>query len=294
MSTTTQREQLAGPAPPESSHLTVRPETDGPREVRFMFDQPDGQRIGRSLGAGLLTELVVVGLVLAVMSLMPKRVYQAVLPDRLAEDIVWLSQPGPGGGGGGGNKMPDPPKKAELKGEQKISVPTPPKPTPEPPKEEPPVEQLNIPAQTLAAAPVVSPGALTPNPNDTLSTGSGSGTGAGSGQGSGLGPGFGGGTGGGAYRPGNGVNLPQPLKEVKPQYTADAMRAKVQGTVLLECVVLPDGSVGNVEVVRSLDSAFGLDQEAIKAAKQWRFRPGTRFGEPVAVLVTIELTFTLR
>jgi TonB family protein len=293
MSTTTQHAQEQKPGP-VSSHLTVRPDTDGPAEVRFLFDQPDSQRMGRALGAGLLTELVVIGIVLLVMTLLPKRVYQAVLPDRLAEDIVWLSQPGPGGGGGGGNKMPDPPKKAELKGEQKVSVPTPPEPTPEPPKEEPPVEQLNIPAQTLAAAPVVSPGALTPNPNDTLSTGSGSGTGAGSGQGSGLGPGFGGGTGGGAYRPGNGVNLPQPLKEVKPQYTADAMRAKVQGTVLLECVVLPDGSVGSVEVVRSLDSTFGLDQEAIKAAKQWRFRPGTRFGEPVAVLVTIELTFTLR
>jgi periplasmic protein TonB len=292
MSTTTQHGQQATPEL-VSSHLTVRPENDGPREVRFMFDQPDGQRIGRSLGAGLAIELVAIGLVLLVMSLLPKQVYQAVLPDRLAEDIVWLSQPGPGGGGGGGNKMPDPPKKAELKGEQKISVPTPPQPTPEPPKEEPPVEQLNIPAQTLAAAPVASPGALTNNP-DTTSTGSGSGTGAGAGQGSGLGPGFGGGTGGGAFRPGNGVNLPQPLKEVKPQYTADAMRAKVQGTVLLECVVLPDGSVGAVEVVRSLDSAFGLDQEAIKAAKQWRFRPGTRFGEPVAVLVTIELTFTLR
>jgi TonB family protein len=208
-----------------------------------------------------------------VMSLLPKKVYQAVLPDRLADDIVWLTQPGPGGGGGGGNKMPDPPKKAELKGEQKISVPTPPEPKPDPPKVEPPPEQLNIPAQTLAAAPVNSPGALSPNPNDTASTGSGSGSGAGPGQGSGLGPGFGGGTGGGAYRPGNGVNLPQPLKEVKPQYTADAMRAKVQGTVLLECVVLPDGSVGSVEVVRSLDSTFGLDQEAIKAAKQWRFRP---------------------
>ena len=65
-------------------------------------------------------------------------------------------------------------------------------------------------------------------------------------------------------------------------------------TVLLECVVLPDGTVGPVEVVRSLDSSFGLDQEAVRAAKQWRFRPGTRFGEPVSVLVTIELTFTLR
>jgi TonB family protein len=49
-----------------------------------------------------------------------------------------------------------------------------------------------------------------------------------------------------------------------------------------------------VQVVRSLDSAFGLDQEAIKAARQWRFAPGTRLGEPVPVLVTIELTFTLR
>jgi periplasmic protein TonB len=295
MVTTTHSKQPETTALP-SSHLTVRPDSDGPREVRFMFDQPDGARIGRSLGAGLVTEAVVVGIVLLVMSFMPKRVYEAVLPDRLSEDIVWLSQPGPGGGGGGGNKMPDPPKKAELKGEQKISVPTPPKPepTPEPPKVEPPPETLNIPAQTLAAAPVITPGALTPNPADTNSTGSGSGTGAGSGQGSGLGAGFGGGTGGGAFKPGNGVNLPQPLKEVKPQYTADAMRAKVQGTVLLECVVLPDGSVGSVEVVRSLDSAFGLDQEAIKAAKQWRFKPGTRFGEPVAVLVTIELTFTLR
>lgn len=292
MADSTKREQHGG-EPPESSHLTVRPDGDGPREVRFMFDQPDGQRIGRSLGAGLLTELVVIGMVLLVMSLLPKKVYQAVLPDRLAQDIVWLSQPGPGGGGGGGNKMPDPPKKAELKGQQKISVPTPPEPKPEPPKEEPPPETLNIPAQTLAAAPAVSPGALTPNP-DTASTGSGTGSGAGPGQGSGLGPGFGGGTGGGAYKPGNGVLLPQPVKEVKPQYTADAMRAKVQGAVVLECVVLPDGSVGSVEVVRSLDSTFGLDQEAIKAAKQWRFRPGTRFGEPVAVLVTIELTFTLR
>jgi periplasmic protein TonB len=287
MSTTTQREKQERPAL-VSSHLTVRPDADGPVDVRFMFDQPDSHRIGRSLGAGLLTELVVIGLVVLVMSLLPKKVYEAVLPDRLAEDIVWLSQPGPGGGGGGGNKMPDPPKKIEVK---KAEVPKPPEPTPVVPKDEPP--PLPLPVQTLTEAPVTAPGVLTPNP-DTASTGSGSGAGAGPGQGSGIGPGFGGGTGGGAYRPGNGVNLPQPLKEVKPQYTADAMRAKVQGTVLLECVVLPDGSVGSVEVVRSLDSTFGLDQEAIKAAKQWRFRPGTRFGEPVAVLVTIELTFTLR
>ena len=72
------------------------------------------------------------------------------------------------------------------------------------------------------------------------------------------------------------------------------MRAKVQGTVLLECIVMPDGSVGEAKVVRSLDAVFGLDQEAIKAARQWKFVPGTRLGEPVAVRVTIALDFTLR
>jgi len=96
------------------------------------------------------------------------------------------------------------------------------------------------------------------------------------------------------FKPGGGVSLPRVLSEVKPQYTAQAMRAKVQGTVLLECVVQPDGSVGNIKVVRSLDSTFGLDQEAMKAARQWQFKPGTRFGEPVPVLVTIEIAFTLR
>ena len=124
--------------------------------------------------------------------------------------------------------------------------------------------------------------------------GTGQGTGIGSGRGSGLGEGWGGGTGGGAYRPGNGVETPRCSSEVKPQYTAQAMRAKIQGEVLLECIVQPDGSVGNIRVVRSLDSAFGLDQEAIKAARQWRFAPGTRQGQPVPVLVTIAIAFTLR
>jgi TonB family protein len=46
--------------------------------------------------------------------------------------------------------------------------------------------------------------------------------------------------------------------------------------------------------MRSLDPRFGLDEEAIKAARQWRFAPGTRMGQPVSVQITIELTFTLR
>ncbi|MAM85197.1 MAG: hypothetical protein CL472_11100 [Acidobacteria bacterium] len=72
------------------------------------------------------------------------------------------------------------------------------------------------------------------------------------------------------------------------------MRAKVQGSVWIEAVVMPDGSVGEVRITKSLDRVFGLDQEALRAVRQWRFAPGTRFGQPVPVLVVIELTFTLR
>jgi protein TonB len=284
----------------QSSHLHVRPEGIGPAEVHFMFESQE-KRIGGALGVSMATHAAIIVLLLIIGQLLPDKVYEAVLPERLP-DIVWLAQPGPGGGGGGGgNKSPDPPKKVELKGEKPISVPV--KETPVEAKKEPdPEPEVKIPAETAAAAPVVAPGVLesTQAANESQGAGvgggggTGRGTGVGAGEGSGLGQGSGGGTGGGTYRPGNGVTIPQLVREVKPAYTADAMRAKVQGTVWLECVVMPDGSVGRVEVVRSLDSTFGLDQEAIKAAKQWRFRPGMRFGEPVPVLITIELAFTLR
>jgi TonB family protein len=82
--------------------------------------------------------------------------------------------------------------------------------------------------------------------------------------------------------------------EKKPNYTPDAMRGRIQGTAWVAAVVLADGTVGEAHNVRSLDSAFGLDEEAIKAVKQWRFRPGTRFGKPVPVQVVIEVSFTMR
>lgn len=50
----------------------------------------------------------------------------------------------------------------------------------------------------------------------------------------------------------------------------------------MECVVGPDGTVGDVQVVKSLDKEHGLDDEAVKAAKQWRFNPGRRDGKPVS------------
>jgi len=96
------------------------------------------------------------------------------------------------------------------------------------------------------------------------------------------------------YKPGDGITLPSVVKEVKPAYTPEAMQQKIQGSVWLQIVVLPDGTVGDIEVTRSLDAEYGLDREATKAARHWLFKPGTKDGKPVAVQVTLELTFTLK
>ena len=108
------------------------------------------------------------------------------------------------------------------------------------------------------------------------------------------GEGYGGGFGGGAYREGNGVSSPVLIHETKPNYTGEAMRARIQGLVKLEAIVMPDGSVGDVRVVHSLDQQFGLDKEAIRTLRQWRFKPGMRLGQPVPVLILVEISFTLR
>ena len=280
-------DQSLVPRPGDSpnARLLAGDVTSGPNaKVRF------GNAFGVSMG-------VHVALVLGVLVII-SRVPEIVAPSKSLEfvGVVWRDLPGPGGGGGGGNKMPEPPRKADAPGKEKVTVPAvkPPKiENPAPPKDIPPQPQMTIPAGSAAAGITEMPGALSGLPA-APSTGSGTGTGAGSGTGSGLGPGTGGGFGGGAYRPGSGIVSPKLLQEVKPQYTADAMRAKIQGTVWVEAIVMPDGSVGNVQITRSLDPTFGLDQEAVKAVRRWRFVPGTRQGQPVPVLVEIELTFTLR
>lgn len=291
----------ASPTPADAHVTHVTP--NRPIDVHFSFERAQS-RVG--IGASVASHVVMGVIAFLVMRYTPEPRSVAPPPLNTPREIVWLAEPGPGGGGGGGgNEMPEPPRKVELPGKEKITVPVQkkPDPKPEPPKEEPkPAEDLLIPAKTMAAAQQTLAGTITTEAPVTVSQGSGSGGGGGTGtgagvgpgQGSGLGPGYGGGTGGGAYRPGSGVTLPEVLREVKPAYTADAMRAKVQGTVWLECIVMPDGTVGDVKVTKSLDSVFGLDEQAIRAARQWRFKPGTKGNQPVPVIITIELTFTLR
>ena len=94
------------------------------------------------------------------------------------------------------------------------------------------------------------------------------------------------------YEPGNGVSVPTLVRDVKPHYTPEAFKAKIQGSNLVGAVVLPDGTVGELTLLESLDPKFGLDDAALAAAKQWVFNPGTKDGKPVAVRITIRFAFT--
>ena len=87
------------------------------------------------------------------------------------------------------------------------------------------------------------------------------------------------------YTPGNGVSLPQVVKQVNPAYTNEARQNRIEGKVGLSAVVRSDGAVGDVEVTESLDSIYGLDVNAVKAMKLWAFKPGMKDGKPVAVRV---------
>ena len=90
-----------------------------------------------------------------------------------------------------------------------------------------------------------------------------------------------------------GLHVPEALRTVQPKYTSDAMRAKIQGKVEIQAVVLPNGTVDRARVVTSLDTQFGLDDEALKAIKQWTFLPGKLEGVPVTVGITLFLEFRL-
>jgi TonB family protein len=86
---------------------------------------------------------------------------------------------------------------------------------------------------------------------------------------------------------------PQALRQIQPKYTADAMRAKLQGTVVVEAVVGTSGTVERARIVQSLDPVTGLDREALVAALQWTFRPAIVNEAPVASYITLHLEFRL-
>jgi periplasmic protein TonB len=121
--------------------------------------------------------------------------------------------------------------------------------------------------------------------------GDGTGTGVGDSQGVGYGPGPGGGgvTGGGGFL--GDVTQPVLLWKIEPEYTDEARRAKIQGTVVLHIEVDTRGQAQNITVRQSL--GLGLDERAIEAVRRWRFRPGYRNGKPWVASALVQVNFRL-
>jgi protein TonB len=266
---------VAGPDPPRP------PASSAWLSAQSIFERPDERKLGRAVTTSFLLHAAIFALVFV-----SWRVARAVTEPDQKIDVVYLEQPGPGGGGGG-SPTPAPPK-PKLEVPKTTPPPTPVVPTPVPIA--PPLPELNAPIQTNTDL-IQATGANAVSLANYA--GGGKGKGLGSGTGDGVGPGSGGGTGGGVYGPGNGVSEPTMIRQTRPTYTSEAMRAKVQGDVELDAVVLPNGLLSDIQVTKSLDPQFGLDQEAIKCVKQWLFRPATKAGQAVAFRVTLVIQFRL-
>jgi protein TonB len=124
-----------------------------------------------------------------------------------------------------------------------------------------------------------------------LSMGNGSGTGLGSGNGSGIGPGSGGNTGGGPKRIGGGVSAPVLIFSVDPEFSEEARKAKAAGNVLVNLWVDTNGNPSHVHVIRGV--GMGLDEKAMEAVRQYKFRPAMENGKPVLVELNVEVNFQI-
>jgi TonB family protein len=119
----------------------------------------------------------------------------------------------------------------------------------------------------------------------------GMGGGIGMGHGLGGGPGSGGGYGGGLMSVGGGVSAPVVIHSVEPEFTGSARTANYQGTVSIQFIVDSQGNPQNVHVIRHL--GMGLDEKAVQAVNQYKFRPAMYQGHPVAVQMVIDVDFHL-
>src|SRR3569833_2779419 len=123
------------------------------------------------------------------------------------------------------------------------------------------------------------------------SFGHGLGGGFGAGKGNGVGAGQGGGYGGGVMSVGGGVSAPAVLHSVQPEFTEQARQSQFQGTCSIQLIVDAQGNPQNVHVTKHL--GMGLDEKAIEAVRQYRFKPAMYEGHPVAVLIVVEVDFHL-
>jgi TonB family protein len=225
-----------------------------------------------------------------------------------------------GGGGGGGREEAKPASFGKLP-QASLEVPQilPPDPKPVLPKN--PVLPV---AATVNADPMLVPpdARVLPygdykskstdpssGPGSGNGIGSGNGTGVGSGEGNGVGPGRGGNIGGGDFNAGGGgpggggggydriftgkevTSKAVLISKPEPQYTEEARKNQITGTVVLKVVFASNGSVTNIRTVSGLPN--GLTERAIAAARNIKFRPATKDGHPVSMWMQLEYNFNL-
>jgi TonB family protein len=227
----------------------------------------------------------------------------------------------PGGGGGGGREEQKPASFGKTP-QASLTVPQVVAPDPHPPTIKNPVLPV---AATLVGDPMLippdarnlqygDPKSKSTDPSSGPGTGNGIGTGTGggigSGEGGGLGPGRGGNTGGGDYHEGGGgpggggggdynrtfspkevTQKARVLSKPEPQYTEEARKNQVTGTVILRAVFSSSGQVTNISARAGLP--YGLTERAIAAARQIKFTPATKDGHPVSMYIQLEYNFNL-
>jgi TonB family protein len=227
----------------------------------------------------------------------------------------------PGGGGGGGREEAKPASFGKTP-QVSLDVPQIIPPDPKPPQIKNPALPV---AATLNADPMLippdarvlpygDPKSKSTDPSSGTGSGngigSGTGTGIGSGEGNGFGPGRGGNVGGGDFNAGGGgpggggggdysriftgkdvTTKARLISKPEPQYTEDARKNQITGTVVLKVVFASNGSVQNIRTVSGLP--YGLTERAIAAAKQIKFTPATKDGHQVSMWMQLEYNFNL-
>ena len=95
------------------------------------------------------------------------------------------------------------------------------------------------------------------------------------------------------YRVGGPVTAPLLVHRVVPEYPEAARRARLQGVVVVEAVIDRDGAVADARVVADTTRFGGCAEAALRAVREWRYRPALLEGRPVAVRMTVTVTFSL-
>jgi periplasmic protein TonB len=270
-----------------------------------VVDRMAVKRSPLSSGIAILLHVIVVGLMIlfALQAWRERALHRKQMETAVdIKPFIPITQPmkdAMGGGGGGGTHSPIEASKGKLPDMSKQQI-TPPQIL----KIDHP--KLPVPATIVMPQQVKLPDANMPDlgmPTSqqvTLASqgsgsgsgfGSGSGGGIGSGNGGGVGPGEGGGYGGGVMHPGGGVSAPVLIYSVDPEFSDEARRAKYQGICVVSLIVDSQGNPQNIQIARAL--GMGLDEKAVEAVKQYKFKPAYYKGHPVPVLINVEVNFRI-